>query len=185
MTVLGIDYSRNCPALCLIGSGHPLWWVNYKISGTPYPNISGIVWTESSTQDDTARFVELANWVLGVINITTPDLIVLEDYAFAAPGRITQLAENGGVLKAALHETFPEIPLRIIAPTTMKKFATGRGIATKDDIWAAFVKKDHRRAAWQLLCHPRALRVTSPMADVADAYFLADYGRQHFLSDLT
>lgn len=180
MSVLGIDFSVTCPALCYISGGDSRWWVNYKLHGHPFVDIPDIVWTPSTIDGDLPRFLELSQWVVDVVKQTTPTLIVLEDYAFAAAGRITQLAENGGILKAALHHAGYEV--RVVAPTTMKKFATGNGRADKDMVWAAFVEKEPQAAGWQKLCHPKAVKVGSPMADVADSYFLAQYGAAHYVS---
>ena len=180
-TVLGIDYSVTCPALCLTDGKTHRWWVNYKLSGKPYQELPNIIWSPSTTEGEIPRFVELANWVLAVVTATQPTLIVLEDYAFGAMGRLTQLSENAGTLKVKLYEQYGRIPLHVVAPTTMKKFATGRGIATKDDIWAAFIQREPHAESWAKLCHPKAMRIGSPVADIADAYFLAQYGRTHFL----
>lgn len=182
MTVLGIDYSVTCPALCLTDGTTHQWWVNYKLSNSkPYQALPNVRWSPSTTEGEVPRFVELANWVLAVVTATQPAVIVLEDYAFGAMGRLTQLSENAGTLKVKLYEQHPHIPLHVVAPTTMKKFATGRGIATKDDIWAAFIHREPHAEPWAKLCHPKAMRIGSPVADIADAYFLAHYGRAHFL----
>jgi hypothetical protein len=139
-----------------------------------------VVWNASTTEGDVPRYIELAQWVITVVAVHHPTLIILEDYAFGAHGRITQLSENAGTLKVKLHEKFPHIPLRLVAPTTMKKFATGRGIATKDDIWAAFIKREPLRESWAKQCHPKASKISSPVADIADSYFLAHYGAAHY-----
>jgi len=179
--VLGIDYSMSCPALCLTNGTTHRWWVNYRLTGKPYGELPNITWTPSTTEGDVPRYIELAAWVLAVVTATQPSAIVLEDYAFGAQGRLTQLSENAGTLKVMLHKHHQNIPFHIVAPTTMKKFATGRGIATKDDIWAAFIQREPHAEPWAKLCHPKALRIGSPVADIADAYFLAQYGRTHFL----
>lgn len=178
--VLGIDYSVTCPACCLVDGGVSRWWVHYKLSGRPYRPLPGVSWTPSTTTEEIPRFIELSEWVAEIVKDVTPTLIVLEDYAFGGSGRITQLSENAGALKVKLFQTFPAIPLFLLAPTTMKKFATGRGIATKDEVWAAFVKQEPDRAFWAAHCHPKARKITSPTADIADSYFLAQYGRTHF-----
>lgn len=182
-TIIGIDYSYTCPAVCVLTNrllNTPRWFVNYKKTGKPYPDLPNVEWSISSAETEVQRYLELATWVLGIIDRVQPELIVLEDYAFSANGRITQLSENTGTLKVKLFEHHPQIPLRIVAPTTMKKFATGRGIATKDDIWAAFTKRKPDTASWAAICHPKATRVGSPVADIADAFFLAQYGCIHF-----
>jgi len=175
--VIGIDYSFTCPALCCLMGATALWWVNYKLKGRPYPPLPNVEWTPSTIDGDVCRFIELADWVEAVVRIHQPELIVLEDYAFMANGRITQLAENVGVLKARL--SLFTIPLQLVAPTAMKKFATGKGNANKDDIWSAFITQYSTAEGWAAQCHPKAARIGSPVADIADAYFLAQYGRHH------
>lgn len=179
--VIGIDYSVTCPAVCWTDGKQTRWWVNYKLSGKPYVDLPTVQWSISREETEVGRFLELARWVCAIVREITPTHIVLEDYAFSAHGRITQLSENAGVLKAKLYEQFPRIPLHVVAPTTMKKFATGKGIATKDDVWAAFIAREPHTTEWAKLCHPRAIKITSPIADIADAYFLAHYGYIHYL----
>ena len=179
-TILGIDYSYTCPAVCVLRhSDTPHWYVNYKKTGKPYPDLPHVDWAISIASSEVMRYIELAEWVVAIARRAQPDLIVLEDYAFGANGRLTQLSENAGTLKVKLFEHLPQIPLQIVAPTTMKKFAPGRGIATKDDIWTAFIHRMPDAAPWAKLCHPKASTIGSPVADIADAYFLAQYGYTH------
>jgi len=174
--ILGIDYSVTCPALCLTDGSSHRWFVNYRQHGKPYQPLPSVEWVPSTTEGDLPRFLELADWVSRVVRETNPDGIVLEDYAFSRAGRLTQLGENGGILKAELFRRHSTIPLHIVAPTAMKKFATGKGIATKDIVWEAFIKREPHAAAWAKICHPKSDKITSPVADIADAYFLAQYG---------
>lgn len=182
-SVLGIDYSLNSPALCFYdGANPPRWWCHYKPkTKTLHPFLSSVSWSVSAPNiDDTDRHIELATWVVQCVLNENPSLIVLEDYAFAAQGRITGLAENGGVLKAFLHTQVPHVPLHIVAPTTMKKFATGSGRAQKEDVWASFIKVFPHMASWPATVFPKSKtdKINSPLSDLADAYFLADYGIQ-------
>jgi len=185
MRVLGIDYSVNCPAVCLIDTTTetPKWFVNYrKIDGNPYPDLGKEVqWTRSTTKDELTRFIDLADWVAKIQDDNAADLIVIEDYGFSASGRMTQLAENMGILKAELRGLCDPVTVHVVAPTSMKKFATGSGRADKDMIWSSFIKVFPQYAVWQSLCHPKAKKVISPAADIADSYFLAQYGRSFFL----
>ncbi len=183
-SVLGIDYSLNSPALCLYdGTNPPQWWCHYKPkTKTLYPFLSSVSWSVSVPDiEDTDRHIELAEWVVACVQFHQPRLIVLEDYAFSAVGRITGLAENGGVLKAFLRtQAPPHIPLHIVAPTTMKKFATGSGRAQKEDVWASFIKVFPHTSSWPTTVFPKSKtdKINSPLSDLADAYFLADYGIQ-------
>lgn len=180
-SVLGIDYSFTSPALCFHdGTSPPRWWVHYKPkTKTPYPVLPNVTWSVSTATSDVQRYLELANWVLQVVYNVNPHHIVLEDYAFAANGRVSMLAENGGVLKAKLYERFPLYPVHVVAPTSMKKFATGNGRAQKEDIWASFIQRFADTATWPSTVFPKAktAKINSPLSDIADAFFLADYGR--------
>lgn len=174
--VLGIDYSVTCPAVCLTDGVTHRWWVHYKLHGRPYRDIPSVHWFPSTTEGDLPRFLELAEWVSQIVRETQPRFIILEDYAFSRAGRLTQLGENCGILKAELFRQHPQVPLRIVGPTVMKKFATGKGTAKKEDIWSAFIKKEPHTEPWAKICHPKSEKITSPVADIADAYFLAQYG---------
>lgn len=71
------------------------------------------------------------------------DLVVLEGYSYGSKGRaVVNIGELGGVLRLWLSEYGPayvEIP-----PTCLKKYATGRGNASKDDmLQAAVIRSGH------------------------------------------
>ena len=184
MRVLGIDYSVNCPAVCQLNTATDQlqWHVNYrKIDGSSYPDLGEAVkWTRSAQTDEITRFIDLSCWVVDIQQAFGADTIIIEDYSFSAAGRMTQLAENMGILKAALRRECNGA-VHVVAPTSMKKFATGSGRADKDGIWAAFIEIFPQYAVWQSLCHPKAKKVISPTADIADSYFLAQYGRSFYL----
>lgn len=63
------------------------------------------------------------------------------------------------------------IPIEIIAPTSLKKFATTSGKATKKDMIAALpgTVLEHFKS--------QGFRVTTGLADLTDAYFLAQFAR--------
>lgn len=179
MRILGVDYGINCPAIAyredLDTNLH--WYVNYRKDGLSYPSLPNgkVIWNHSVEKDNIARAIELANWALSIVNTTKPDFVYLEDYAFSANGNITALAENAGLFKIEMHRQFNHIPLVLVAPTKMKKFATGKGNAKKEQIVTAFLEKFPQYAEWPKICHPKAKSVGSPIADIADAYFLAAY----------
>lgn len=68
-------------------------------------------------------------------------LVVIEDYAFSrADAHSHQVGELGGVIRLQLHEA--EVPWVAVVPSSLKKYATGKGNANK----AAMLQ-----AAWQRL----------------------------------
>jgi Holliday junction resolvasome RuvABC endonuclease subunit len=70
-----------------------------------------------------------------------PDLAVIEDYSLGGPGRISmiRLGEIGGVVRTRLFEL--DIPMVLVRPSTLKRFATGRGDADKPAMVAAAVAR--------------------------------------------
>lgn len=87
------------------------------------------------------------------------NLVALEGYAFGAQASREALGELGGVLKCSLYRS--GIPTIVVPPTVVKKFATGRGNAKKDEMRLAVYKK------WGV--DEKALKT----ADEVDAYVLA------------
>lgn len=65
-----------------------------------------------------------------------PDLVVVEDYSLGSPGRISlvRLGEIGGITRLRLFEL--DIPFTLVRPSSVKRFATGNGSATKEQMIA-------------------------------------------------
>ena len=61
-----------------------------------------------------------------------PDLVVIEGYSLASPGRLAliRLGEIGGVVRLRLFER--EISYVEVPPSSLKRFAVGAGNATKE-----------------------------------------------------
>ncbi len=55
---------------------------------------------------------------------------LFEEYAYAAPGQLCDLAELAGLYKYVLHKR--NIPFDTIAPKSVKKYVTGTGNASKE-----------------------------------------------------
>ncbi len=139
MSVMGIDPS-------LTSTGMVVLW------GT------GEQWRAlTSKRRGVERIRDLADPLIETAEKTRPDLIAIEGYAFGAKGRaLFDLAEFGGVLRYNLWlggHNYIDVP-----PSTVKKFATGRGNAKKDEIMLAVYKR------WGVEFHT---------SDEADAYVLA------------
>lgn len=98
-----------------------------------------------------------------------PDVVVIEGYAYGRPEKAHQLGELGGVIRVAIHELRPCVPVAVIPPAKVKKYATGTGNAKKDQVFAAAI-------------HRSGLLIES--TDAADAWWLwqmaaAHYGAPH------
>ena len=64
----------------------------------------------------------------------------MEGYSFGSTGRVFNIAENTGILKYNLWAAL--IHFDVLAPTTVKKFATGSGSASKVDMFNQFVEEN-------------------------------------------
>jgi Holliday junction resolvasome RuvABC endonuclease subunit len=96
--------------------------------------------------------------------------ILIEDYSFGSKGRVFNLAENCGILKYMLYKAgyrFFTVP-----PTVVKKYATGKGNATKEKMYDAFVVETgidlHNIIS-------RTTKLGSPTTDIVDAWYIARY----------
>lgn len=106
-----------------------------------------------------ARLLELQNILEGRLFTYKPDLVVIEGYAFARSNQAHQMGELGGMIRMLL--TQKRVPWIEVAPTQVKKFATGKGNAAKDLILMNVYKR------WG---------VEFDSNDIADAYVLARIG---------
>ena len=88
----------------------------------------------------------------------------MEDYAYAATGRVFHIAENAGILKYKLKN----FKTQTIPPTVIKKFATGKGNASKEDMLDAWKKED---GTFELI-----QETGNPASDIIDSYFICKYG---------
>ena len=111
---------------------------------------------------------------------TSADLLVLEGYSFGSKGRsVFDIAELGGCVRFLLYRL--GIPFVDVSPSTLKKYATGKGNSPKDAMIAAAIRRfgfagcDNNEAdAYLLWCmarhmygHPIA-GVPQAQADAAD-----------------
>ena len=92
------------------------------------------------------------------------DSCFIEDYAYGMPSQrsnLTTLAEVGGIIKFMLLNM--GVPIFPVSPGTLKKWATGKGNAKKEDMKLAVYKK---------------FDMEFETSDEADAFLLADFGSQ-------
>lgn len=102
---------------------------------------------------------------------TTDVYAAVEDYAFSKSNGAHQLGEVGGAVRSELWNA--DIPFRLHDPPSVKKFATGSGVAKKDEMVAA-VKK-----LWPALEDLDVDETTRE--DLADAFTLAQMARVEYL----
>jgi crossover junction endodeoxyribonuclease RuvC len=119
-SILTLDLSLTATGWCLNGE-------------------SGVITSRQRGWDRVAALTqEIFRMTFGV------DLVVIEGYAYGAKGQsVYQIAELGGIVRFWLyahHLTTVEIN-----PSTLKKFATGKGNAGKDQMIAAAIRRFYFR----------------------------------------
>jgi len=107
----------------------------------------------------------------------TATLIRMEGYAFdAKSSSVSKLHELGGIVKYQLY--LQKFTVEEIAPTKLKKWFTGHGRATKEDMYMHAIKG----------CFPELINtfemqackgIPNPVQDIVDAYALVESLRLH------
>jgi Holliday junction resolvasome RuvABC endonuclease subunit len=107
---------------------------------------------------------------MSIIQPVDANRIVLEGYSFGSTGRVFHIAENIGLLKHKMWEA--KIKFDVIAPTAIKKFATGKGNANKEKMQEAFVDETNIDVKLVL---SQSEKQWSPSGDIIDSYYMCKY----------
>lgn len=172
--IVGIDYSITSPCICVLGPTFQETVFHFltdkKKLGGSFENIIG--WLHKGYETTEERFFNITNWVMSCLPVNLE--IILEDYALGAKGQTFSIGENTGLLKHYLYKS--NIKFRLVAPTTIKKFATGKGNANKELMYDHFFKKTKVNLFDQLHLTNNSQKIGSPISDIVDSYYIALYG---------
>jgi hypothetical protein len=178
----GIDYSLTCPAICTYDpKAGDFCFENVKLyfrsNLTRFKtfkegNLSGC--NHGPWKNEISRYDDISNWAMDVLVGDFVDEVFLEGYAFGATGRVFNIAENTAILKYNIWDE--HIECDVIAPKQIKKYATGSGNASKEDMYEAFCKEAPGVVDLRSILTPRSSGVISPLSDVVDSYFILKYG---------
>lgn len=175
----------TCPAVCLYTPQQSLFWYAHDHDHPSLPDVTAA--PNPTHLSVSRRGAVLGRTCVEWIVATAPNLhtVTIEDYAFAATGRVFHIGENTGILKYFLDEMLFDI--HPVPPTVIKKFATGKGNADKAKMTAAFLNIYPAARSWIPMFFPRfkngSSPAKSPLADLADAYWIAKYA--YDTADLT
>lgn len=86
------------------------------------------------------RLAELDEWMIQ--KSAGVDVVYLEGYAYARANQAHQIGELGGVLRLVLH--YAGVEVVVVPPASLKKFATGKGNATKELMVSVATKRSGR-----------------------------------------
>lgn len=188
MIVVGIDYSLTSPALCLFDTDvGDFCFANTKcyflaskkmhecyndgvISAEDYPK----GWATAE-----GRFASIAYWAEQIIYRALGARLVdelsvwIEGYSYGSSGKVFHIAENTGILKHRLYKG--GIGYESVPPTSVKKFATGKGNSNKDAMYTQFCE-DNPGVDLMSDLSPKSKAVNSPVSDIVDAFYICKFG---------
>jgi len=175
MLIAGIDYSMNGPAICVFNGDSfsfnkcSIYYLTdtLKYAKTFLTNIHGESFLDYS--GDCERYDTISDWVLRVC--VGVEQVALEGYAYNATGRVFNIAENTGILKYKLYQQ--RIPVEIVEPTHVKKYATSKGNADKEMMVKTFALDTGLDL--QNIISPNKERITSPVSDIVDSFYICKY----------
>ena len=182
MVIVGVDYSLSSPGWC-VHVGDEWSFENCKLFYLLHTKTGGDRELEhrgdcffplrqpTEWSNDYDRYWKLSRPVLAECIHHKADVVYVEGYAFGAVGRVFQIAENAGVLKYRLHHN--NFRIETPAPTEIKKFATGKGNANKQDMIDAFINETGVDIYARF---DKIAKSKSPIDDIVDSYYIAKYG---------
>ena len=174
---IGIDYSMTSPAVC-VGDGLSIdnsiiyYYTNNKRLIFENDKIRGKL--QESFDNEQKRFYNITRWVLNILDLYSNVYnISIEGYSFASKGQVFNIGENTGLVKHYLW--MAGYSFDVVAPTTIKKFFTGKGNAKKDLMYRNFVDKtgyDLAELDSKIFSIDK-----SPCSDIIDSFAITNYAR--------
>jgi len=169
----GIDYSMTSPGITVFIDGvitSYFFTTSKKQVGEFFTsgnyNLVGIQYPEWNSPEE--RFNRVSKIVSELI--PKDSSVVIEGYSFGSTSsNLFQIAENCGALKQRLFER--EIHFTVVPPSAIKKYATGKGTAKKEQMYEAFIAEtgvDLQHA----FSKKEGSKIGSPVSDIVDSYFM-------------
>lgn len=175
INVAGIDYSTTSPSICVkvkdnwdihfltskvTLTGEEFWANPFLFFGTYLPL--------NKFKTDIQRYKFISSWAMDVLNSYDVKAVCLEDYAYAATGKVFHIGENTGILKYRCVRA--DIGVATVPPTVIKKFATGKGNANKDLMLSNFIT--HSGVDLRDVI---GYTGENPISDIVDSYFICNF----------
>ena len=188
MILAGIDYSMRSPSICIFTGTEKEAFTferckfhfltdRKKYADFFLKNIHGSRFQDWNTEYQ--RYKSIADWAMDVLEGC--DHIAIEGYSYGSKGKVFHIAENTGVLKYKIHLT--GVPLEVVPPTTIKKFATGKGNADKTTMHKFF--KNDAGVDLKEEITPDKATVDNPVSDIVDSYYVCKYLHDKVLDSYT
>lgn len=140
---MGIDFSMSSPAMVVLDSRAPLafeesevrYMTSVRKAAGQHGNMHGVF--HGTYLSDEHRYDAITENFTQ--HLTQDDRVLIEDYAFAAKGRVFHIGECTGLLKHKLWKA--GINFDVATPGQIKKIGCGRGNASKQEMMQAFTEQ--------------------------------------------
>ena len=176
MTNVGIDYSTSSPCICVnVRNDYDFYYLTRTQKFARTIDVEfGIMEGARLPKQFNSRIEQytfIANWAMDILSRYHIDHVWLEDYAFAATGRVFHIGENTGLLKYKIFRR--DIPYTTVPPTTVKRSSIGKGNASKEEAILKF-NQDFNIDLNEILDST----TMNPASDIADSYHICNHGIQ-------
>jgi Holliday junction resolvasome RuvABC endonuclease subunit len=140
MKIAGIDYSANCPGVVVLDLNDDL-----SIAGKEFVSFTqkkkdiadNIFYYKKKDFDNVyQQYIWIRDKIISYVSDC--EYVAFEDYAYAAKGKVFNIAETTAIMKLWLIENGKK--LRRYDPNSIKMFATGNGNAGKELMIGAYEK---------------------------------------------
>ena len=191
--IAGVDYSLTSPAICVWRAENNDGFFDFDSCALYYlervqqrksagaSSTHGLLnlhpedYPEWETEEQ--RHDLLTDWSMSILQGCE---VFIEGYAFATSGKsyVRSVAENTGLLKHKMYkakQTFTSVP-----PSVIKKYATDKGNANKELMYEAFTAELLTPPDLQKRLRPKSKKLSNPVTDIVDAYFIAKWGWEGF-----
>ena len=191
--IAGVDYSLTSPAICVWKAENNDGFFDFDSCALYYlervqqrksagaSSTHGLLnlhpedYPEWETEEQ--RHDLLTDWTMSILQGCE---VFIEGYAFATSGKsyVRSVAENTGLLKHKMYkakQTFTSVP-----PSVIKKYATDKGNANKELMYEAFTAELLTPPDLQKRLRPKSKKLSNPVTDIVDAYFIAKWGWEGF-----
>ncbi len=179
---VGIDHSMTSPGVCVY-YGDPLQFCYTRCSFLYFSDkekVSDVRFFRASVPKRTPQSLDMerydgfssqvlefiGSWMLSGAGRDWSVRVAVEGYSFGSSGKVFQIAENQAVLCHSLWKR--SIPFVRFAPSEVKKLATGKGNAKKDQMHDAFFAETGVNLAEKFGTSSEK----NPVCDLVDAYFI-------------
>lgn len=171
---VSFDYSITSPSMCVFDGNK---YLLYALTSTKKHikiltknNFTFIVEKYPDYDSPQDRYHKLANHFLTILESLGSDNLefAIEDYAFAAKGKVFHIAENTQCLKGIIYNRYQKEML-MVSPNSLKKLFSDHGNANKDRMAEEFKNRNSF-----LISEELDAPSSSHPADMVDSYAVCD-----------